>query len=185
MAPTCDPFVLLGKANAPEFQQAKALVGSSLVAPLATLRPLFPSDFERELSTLRKSLGGKAYVHPASSAVAAYTMRGEWVGDVEDLLLWLKRKGCVAQAASLQGDGKSNWEALAEEQMKELIKSSGNKYTFMELSIDGSVVGRLLFELFVKLAPRSCENFRALCTGENGTSKVKATLCSLAVCLLA
>ena len=51
------------------------------------------------------------------------------------------------------------------------------KKVFLELSIEGkepketpstSKKSRLEIELFVNIVPRTCENFRALCTGERG-----------------
>ncbi|KAH9057898.1 cyclophilin-like domain-containing protein [Lactarius vividus] len=41
---------------------------------------------------------------------------------------------------------------------------------FMDFSIDGSPVGRVMFELFNDVVPKTSENFRALCTGEKGLS---------------
>ena len=41
---------------------------------------------------------------------------------------------------------------------------------YMDVYIDGKKEGRVLFELFADRAPRTAENFRALCTGERGVS---------------
>ncbi|RMX51775.1 hypothetical protein pdam_00011634 [Pocillopora damicornis] len=43
---------------------------------------------------------------------------------------------------------------------------------FFDVEINGSQVGRVIFELFADICPKTCDNFRALCTGENGLSKV-------------
>jgi cyclophilin family peptidyl-prolyl cis-trans isomerase len=40
--------------------------------------------------------------------------------------------------------------------------------TFMEISIGGQNLGRVVFELFPKEVPVTVENFRSLCTGERG-----------------
>ncbi|KAK7686126.1 hypothetical protein QCA50_010938 [Cerrena zonata] len=42
--------------------------------------------------------------------------------------------------------------------------------TFFDLAVDNQSVGRVIFELFNDTAPKTCENFRALCTGEKGIS---------------
>ncbi|GBE88441.1 Peptidyl-prolyl cis-trans isomerase cyp11 [Sparassis crispa] len=41
---------------------------------------------------------------------------------------------------------------------------------FFDISIGDSPIGRVIFELFNDTAPKTCENFRALCTGEKGLS---------------
>ena len=43
-----------------------------------------------------------------------------------------------------------------------------NTFVFMDIAIDGEVAGRLLFELYSDVCPKTSENFRALCTGERG-----------------
>lgn len=39
---------------------------------------------------------------------------------------------------------------------------------FLDVTADGESVGRLVFELFDDIVPRTCKNFRLLCTGELG-----------------
>lgn len=55
-------------------------------------------------------------------------------------------------------------------------KSSGHQQQqqrtrcFFDIEFNNQPVGRIIFELFNDLCPRTCENFRALCTGEKGVS---------------
>jgi len=42
---------------------------------------------------------------------------------------------------------------------------------FFDVSVNGKAAGRIVFGLFGKHAPRTVENFRALCTGEMGESQ--------------
>jgi peptidylprolyl isomerase len=46
--------------------------------------------------------------------------------------------------------------------------SVANPLVFFDISIDGAPAGRLIFELFADVVPKTAENFRALCTGEKG-----------------
>lgn len=40
--------------------------------------------------------------------------------------------------------------------------------TFFDVTIGGKPAGRIVFELFDDVVPKTAENFRALCTGEKG-----------------
>ena len=38
---------------------------------------------------------------------------------------------------------------------------------FFDVEVDEVPLGRIIFELFNDACPKTCENFRALCTGKN------------------
>ena len=44
--------------------------------------------------------------------------------------------------------------------------------TFFDIAIDGKNAGKIIFELFNDITPKTAENFRALCTGEKGVGKL-------------
>ena len=43
---------------------------------------------------------------------------------------------------------------------------------YMDIMIGADAAGRVVFELFSDLAPRTAENFRGLCTGEYGIAAI-------------
>lgn len=47
---------------------------------------------------------------------------------------------------------------------------------FFDVGIEGEAPERIVFELFMDKTPKTCENFRALCTGEKGKSESGVTL---------
>ncbi|CAL1677695.1 unnamed protein product [Lasius platythorax] len=46
-----------------------------------------------------------------------------------------------------------------------------NTRVFFDIEVGGLPMGRIIFELFPDICPITCENFRALCTGEKGLGK--------------
>eukprot|EP00029_Vermamoeba_vermiformis_P000092 TRINITY_DN100_c0_g1_i1.p2 TRINITY_DN100_c0_g1~~TRINITY_DN100_c0_g1_i1.p2 ORF type:complete len:172 (-),score=52.94 TRINITY_DN100_c0_g1_i1:89-604(-) len=46
-----------------------------------------------------------------------------------------------------------------------------NPKVFFDVTIGGTAAGRIVFELFSDIVPKTAENFRALCTGEKGVGK--------------
>eukprot|EP00743_Colponemidia_sp_Colp-15_P001336 GILK01001463.1.p1 GENE.GILK01001463.1~~GILK01001463.1.p1 ORF type:complete len:293 (+),score=35.00 GILK01001463.1:86-964(+) len=63
------------------------------------------------------------------------------------------------------------YQRLAQQKLNEYMRSTGRKYCFFEIDVDGHRLAPIRFELFTDLCPRTCENFRALCTGEKGESE--------------
>ena len=49
--------------------------------------------------------------------------------------------------------------------------SNARTKVFFDISISGNPAGRIEFELFNDIVPKTAENFRALCTGEKGAGK--------------
>lgn len=41
-----------------------------------------------------------------------------------------------------------------------------NPIVFFDLTVGGEPVGRIVMELYLKVVPKTVENFKALCTGE-------------------
>ncbi|KAH7027663.1 putative U-snRNP-associated cyclophilin [Microdochium trichocladiopsis] len=51
------------------------------------------------------------------------------------------------------------------------LPSSGNPLVFFDITLGGEPLGRITFELFKDVVPRTAENFRQFCTGESRNSR--------------
>ena len=52
-----------------------------------------------------------------------------------------------------------------------------NPRVYFDITIGGAPTGRVVFELFADVVPKTAENFRALCTGEKGVGRSGKALC--------
>lgn len=51
------------------------------------------------------------------------------------------------------------------------LPESGNPLVFFDMTLGGEPLGRITFELFKDVVPRTAENFRQYCTGEHRNSQ--------------
>ncbi|KAL6839503.1 hypothetical protein ACP4OV_030773 [Aristida adscensionis] len=51
------------------------------------------------------------------------------------------------------------------------MKRKKNLFASLGFSIGDDYAGKMVFELFADIVPKTAENFRALCTGEMGVGK--------------
>ncbi|KAL7623403.1 cytochrome P450 monooxygenase 41 [Parahypoxylon ruwenzoriense] len=51
------------------------------------------------------------------------------------------------------------------------MAESKRSYAFFDITVGGRPAGRITFELYKDVVPKTAENFRALCTGEKGLGK--------------
>ncbi|XP_076872332.1 putative inactive peptidyl-prolyl cis-trans isomerase-like 6 isoform X2 [Brachyhypopomus gauderio] len=94
------------------------------------------------------------------------------LGDETELSKWAEKRWNfdLSQPCAL-------YTALTEEYYTKHLRSTGHVFVYMDIEIGGEVVGRILFELFSDLCPKTCTNFKALCTGDAGLSQSGLTLC--------
>ena len=77
----------------------------------------------------------------------------------------------VYSTGDSNGESESSDQKESSKSLRENIfwsPSDKNPRVYMDISINGSAVGRLIIKLFRDIVPKTCENFRALCTGEKG-----------------
>ncbi|KAL2884692.1 Peptidyl-prolyl cis-trans isomerase H [Ceratocystis lukuohia] len=55
-----------------------------------------------------------------------------------------------------------------------VLPESGNPLVFFDITLGGAPLGRITFELFADVVPKTAENFRQFCTGESKNSRGKS-----------
>ncbi|XP_071819834.1 peptidyl-prolyl cis-trans isomerase slr1251-like [Apostichopus japonicus] len=109
----------------------------------------------------KKALRGETW---AFTEQAMVFVDGELLGGPKELLKW-------AADTYVEYKPEDLYIAMAEEAYQEHLESTGDTYVYFDVSVGAESVGRLLMQLFAKKCPKTCENFRALCTGEKGIKK--------------
>jgi len=87
--------------------------------------------------------------------------------DFESPTTWMMVLGSLFMLYQLLGGGGGGNQG-PRVTLEEASAPPENPIVYFDMSVGGEPVGRIEFMLFSKVCPRTCENFRAHCTGEKG-----------------
>ncbi|NXT76680.1 PPIL6 protein, partial [Zapornia atra] len=134
------------------------------------IQPLVEFAWHEYLQEKKKELRGEVWAY--ASAVMCF-IDGRLLGDQKELLQWSCQEWdyrdfkpeALYQAIAEDFYSKHLKNKLAFPSLRLSFCSKQHVFVYLEIAIGEQPVGRLLFELFSDACPRTCENFRALCTG--------------------
>ncbi|XP_056150131.1 probable inactive peptidyl-prolyl cis-trans isomerase-like 6 [Lampris incognitus] len=165
---------VVGCINEPHFQLAKCLAeGLKEKFPDAfldpTIQPLLECDWCVYLGNKKRELRGEVWDY--SSNLMCF-LDGHLLGNEKELADWAEKhwKFTFTSPDAL-------YLALTKDCYSKHLQKTGHEFVFMDIEIHGEPVGRMLFELFSGVCPKTSKNFHALCTGELGLSKSNLMLC--------
>ncbi|NXN96230.1 PPIL6 protein, partial [Rhinopomastus cyanomelas] len=125
------------------------------------IQPLVEFAWHEYLQKKKEELRGEVWAY--TSPVMCF-VDGQLLGNEEELVRWSYHewKCCNFKPKAL-------YQAIAGDFYTEYLKTSQasntHVFVYLEIAIEEQPVGRMLFELFSDVCPRTSENFRALCTG--------------------
>ncbi|KAJ8270614.1 hypothetical protein GJAV_G00117160 [Gymnothorax javanicus] len=127
------------------------------------IHPLLECDWHEYLAVKKKELKGDVWEFTGKLMCF---LNHQLLGDEKDLSKWAEK-----QWGFTFHRPRALYLALAEEYYTRHLQNTGHTFVFMDIEINGEPVGRLLFELFSDLCPKTSKNFQALCSGDAGLSK--------------
>uniref|UniRef100_A0A3Q4BJ34 Peptidyl-prolyl cis-trans isomerase n=1 Tax=Mola mola TaxID=94237 RepID=A0A3Q4BJ34_MOLML len=133
------------------------------------IQPLFEFDWHTYLYNKKRELRGEVWQY--SSSVMCF-LNGLFLGNERDLTSWAKNQWGLRLARP-----QDFYASIAEGYYAKHLQKTGHQFVFMDVEIAGEAVGRLLFELFSDVCPKTSKNFEALSTGERGLSDSGLPLC--------
>ncbi|XP_040920601.1 probable inactive peptidyl-prolyl cis-trans isomerase-like 6 [Toxotes jaculatrix] len=140
------------------------------------IQPLLEFDWHTYICNKKRELRGEVWQY--SSNLMCF-LNGLLLGNEKDFASWAKNQWGFTFTRP-----QAFYMALTEDYYTKHLQKTGashihntHRFVFMDIEIAGEAVGRLLFELFSDVCPKTSKNFEALCTGEQGLSQSGFLLC--------
>ncbi|XP_002747036.1 putative inactive peptidyl-prolyl cis-trans isomerase-like 6 isoform X7 [Callithrix jacchus] len=159
---------VVGLFSCPKFQIAKSAAEnlknnhpSKFEDPV--LVPLQEFAWHQYLQEKKRELKNETWEY--SSSVMSF-VNGQLLGDALDLQKWAHEVWDIVDVKP-----SALYDALAEDFSTKFLRDTKHNFVFLDICIDSSPIGRLIFELYCDVCPKTCKNFQVLCTGKAGFSQ--------------
>ncbi|XP_074253733.1 putative inactive peptidyl-prolyl cis-trans isomerase-like 6 isoform X2 [Saimiri boliviensis] len=159
---------VVGLFSCPNFQIAKSAAEnlknnhpSKFEDPI--LVPLQEFAWHQYLQEKKRELKNETWEY--SSSVMSF-VNGQLLGDALDLQKWAHEVWDIVDVKP-----SALYDALAEDFSTKFLRDTKHNFVFLDICIDSSPIGRLIFELYCDVCPKTCKNFQVLCTGKAGFSQ--------------
>ncbi|CAL8318091.1 unnamed protein product [Merluccius merluccius] len=127
-----------------------------------TIHPFLEFEWHEYLRKKKMELRGKMW---QSSRNLMCFLNGKPLGDEKDLCTWAERQWKFTFTGT-----NALYLAITKEYYWKHLNNTGHQFVFMDIEICSELIGRLVFELFSAVCPKTCKHFQDLCTGEPGLS---------------
>ncbi|XP_053398039.1 peptidyl-prolyl cis-trans isomerase-like [Mercenaria mercenaria] len=123
-------------------------------------------EFEWDLyiDAKKKELRGETWTFQEK---AITFQNGKKIGGPEDFISWAKENYNYEEYRP-----DPLLQILTEEAYKDCLNCKKHEFVYLDIAIGAKPAGRLVLELFTDVVPKTCENFKALITGEKGKSEM-------------
>ncbi|CCW64213.1 unnamed protein product [Phytomonas sp. EM1] len=126
-----------------------------------------PCDYYRRYKNLQQKgqLGDEVSPSEAllvEDGTGAVKTSDEFLAEVQDRTAF--------RVESVDPSFPDSYESRARTAWMDFLTKRGNLYSWMSVTIGDRPVGRITFELYSKVLPRTCQNFWLLCRGDVGTA---------------
>ncbi|XP_027630903.1 probable inactive peptidyl-prolyl cis-trans isomerase-like 6 [Tupaia chinensis] len=151
---------LAGPRRNPEQQSLKDNYPSKFKDPIIV--PLQEFAWDQFLQEKKKELKNETWQY--SSCVMCF-INDQLLGDAFELQKWAQKVWDIVdiKPAAL-------YDALTMDYATKFLSDTKHNFVFLDICIDFSPIGRLIFELYCDICPKTCKNFQFLCTGKAGVS---------------
>ncbi|XP_007484488.1 probable inactive peptidyl-prolyl cis-trans isomerase-like 6 isoform X2 [Monodelphis domestica] len=167
-APVILQLKVVGLFKGIPFQMAKCTAEALKLAHTDSFKdpimiPLHEFAWYEFLREKKRELKGETWQYP--STVMCF-INDQLLGNEGCLQKWAYKKWGYKDFKPL-----ALYQALTSDYVSNYVKNSKYPMVFLDISFNKQPIGKLIFELFADVCPKTCENFRTLCTGKAGFSK--------------